>query len=127
MTDSDVKWRKVQSMRKARAGHIGFQMNGRLYVAGGFDSERKPLQICERYNINDDKWDLPNLKLPFGLFGAMAVKSKDSSFVVITGGEKAQRPFNKSIITFTEQDGFKILNEVETTFEIAISKGSILL
>ena len=127
VTDSDVTWRRLKSMRKARAGHIAFVMNGRLYVAGGFGSEDKTLQKCERYNIKDEKWDIPNLKLPFTLRGAMALTSKDSSFVIITGGEKDRGTYNKSIITFTEKDGFKILNDVEISFGIAISKAFMLL
>lgn len=89
-------------------------MNENFYVAGGAKTRHNIFKYCERYNLNDGNWNNSIYELPFPLFGAVAAMSKDSSFAVITGGQTfaggqiLDLPYNKKIITFTEQEGFKI-------------------
>ena len=49
----DVTWKKLNPMRKRRAGHIAFKMNNSLYVAGGRNTTDKFLSCCERYVIKE--------------------------------------------------------------------------
>ena len=105
-------------MAKRRGNHVGFKMNNYLYVAGGRSRDTGTLECSEKYDIKEEKWiEHPN-KLPFGLIGDVVSNSRDDSFVVIImGGINANCSSNRDIITFNNQDGFKVLNSVSTIFE----------
>lgn len=115
--NEDVKWKPLKKMSKGRVDHISFLMNENLYVAGGHDGQRKILKDCEMYDLKEGNWNNSVHELPFQLTGAVVAMSKDSSYAIITGGRKVDNSYNKAIITFTEQEGFKVLKKVSTQFE----------
>merc|ERR1712098_485689 len=101
-------------MKKGRYSHVSFFMNECLYVAGGIDDKGRHLKDCEQYDVNTGM-RIDNVHdLPFELVASNAAMSADSSFVIITGGLKLGGSYNKSILTFTVREGFKVLNSTST-------------
>ena len=110
LTDNktDVSWRELESMKKARKFHIAFKMKHNMYVAGGIDISDKTLSCCERFDLKKNKWFKCHHLLPYRLYDASVVVSADETFAVITGGYNGGR-ISDRIIIFTEQDGFKLM------------------
>ena len=105
---SDVTWKELESMQKARKFHITFKMKQHVYVAGGIDVRDKTLACCERFDLNENKWFKCHHVLPYRLYDASVVVSADETFAVITGGYKGGS-ISDGIIIFTEQGGFKLM------------------
>ena len=92
-------------------------MKGSVYVVGGKVGEAN-LSCCERYDIKQGKWFPSTYSLPcYLLSNSPAVSvSMDESFAIITDGT------DDSIIIFTEETGFFILDESSTSNYRAMSK-----
>ena len=109
---TDVTWKELKPMRNQRGGHLSFKLNSSLYVAGGVDESLQALSCCEKYDINKDEWKDVEHALPYRLTGSIVSTSKDESFTTIVGGYKGKSVYSKEIITFTEQEGFQVLNDI---------------
>ena len=109
---------KLEFPKIPRRHHIAFKLGDGLYIAGGFEQQGNDfaeLLSCERYDINEKRWlDCPHT-LPHPLVCASVVVSNDETFAVIIGGyyrhDFGAHHESSQIITFTETDGFQLLEE----------------
>ena len=61
----DHEWEEVAPINQARYDAFGAAMNGKVYIAGGCQSENQVLGTCEVYNPLTNEWQLmPSLKVP---------------------------------------------------------------
>ena len=115
---NDVIWRKLEFPKIPRRHHIAFKFGDSLYIAGGFEQQGNDfaeLSSCERYDFKENKWfDCPHT-LPHPLVCASVVVSNDETFAVIIGGyyrhDFGAHHESSQIITFTETEGFQLLEE----------------
>ena len=103
---------RVSSM-KSRYEYIIFKMQRSVYVTGGFDGNEHPLVSCVYFDLALNAWYTFKYSLPFPLCNASVVVSADERFAIITGGkvdpDDSEEDSINSIILFTEDEGFRIL------------------
>ena len=115
----NVTWRKMESIKKARYGHVAFKMKESLYLVGGVDIDWNGLLSCVRFDLNESRWLNCRHSLPYPLERASVVVSDDESFAVITGGKKRNGHVHCAsarIIVFSEENGFQELTNSSLLF-----------
>ena len=104
--ETDMYWNELCPMIMPRQEHLGFSLKNWIYVAGGIGPDDEVLCCCERYNIEENKWESTSYQLPYPLHEATAVVVKNEDFVLITGGMKNKKQISDKLIVFTEKCGF---------------------
>ena len=61
----DHEWEELAPLNQARYDAFGAAMNGKVYIAGGCQSQGQVLNTCEVYNPLTNEWQqMPSLKVP---------------------------------------------------------------
>ena len=62
---SNVKWEEVAALNNKRYEAFGAAMNGKVFIAGGLQSQYNFISSCEVYSPSTNEWQLmPSLKVP---------------------------------------------------------------
>merc|ERR1712150_179848 len=92
------------------------QMGSSHYVVGGvemcFGGPVIGLSSCKRFDLDKYRWLPVQHFLPYSLHSAMTSTSADESIALITGGMSRNWEFLRSIIIFTEKEGFLVLQNL---------------
>ena len=109
--ETDMSWDELCPMIVPRQEHVGFKLKNRIYVVGGIGADDEVLSCCERYNIEENHWELTSYQLPYPLHEASVAVAKNEDFVLIIGGMKNKKQISDKLIMFTEKCGFSDIDQ----------------
>ena len=67
----EKKWEEIGDMQQARGGACGVAIEGKIFVAGGGNKERKLSTTCEIYNISTNEWQFIGKLNVCRIYGSM--------------------------------------------------------
>ena len=82
------QWEEIADMQQGRFGAFGEATEGKIFVAGGLNQDRKVSKRCEMYNVSTNEWQYIGSLNHFRVYGSM-VCLKGTLYVL--GGTKNAR------------------------------------
>ena len=82
------QWEEIADMQQGRFGAFGEATEGKIFVAGGLNQDRKVSKRCEMYNVSTNEWQYIGSLNHFRFYGSM-VCLKGTLYVL--GGSKSTR------------------------------------
>ena len=104
-----ANFRELQPLNKARATANSCFINEFLYVYGGFSGDSSRTRIIERLalsksdKLEDQQWEILNMKLSVGFDGAYSFVQSDSSILVVGGKYHKDASKKCHLIDFREE------------------------